>query len=289
MPNSKIERIYYSGSSVKSSNHFVMMFIELQLPPMPFVGMEIAIPGSLVLERIRWDPDQQCFSCQAKPAFFGTLINEVEFDEWISSWKDWGWLEIGRHNNIEFESDIYSQNLDRDEQFRRKAEALSEPKRIELRRRLDEAAVLASELVRQEDRLVILEANQRSKYNISRRIFHWGFGGACLLGVGSWLIPTLIPSSKYWLYTLSWAAISFAYSELVVPALTIELKNQRSKFEYLGLRWRISTGRNWSSESYSATKDIGDAEENARYWEHLEDSVMRILNNNNGISRHDFG
>jgi hypothetical protein len=289
MPNSKIERFCYSGKTIKSSQFFVIMIIEVQLPPAPYLGMEVSTNiESLVLEKVCWNPDKQSFSCRAQPKFFWERAGGFTFDESITSFKEWGWSEAGRHENYEFETEADDQASDGEDQFRREVEALSEHHRIELRRRLDEASFLAGKMVRTQNALTTLEAHQRSRSTTSQRIYHWGFGGVFLLGIATWINPEWITGRMFWTYTLSWAALYILYSEVALPMMALELRSKRSIYEDAVLRWRLTTGINWTTEAHNATKDLVGTEESTAHWRRVEDSVMRIIKNQHGLSQYDY-
>lgn len=106
MTKAIVEKKFYNAESPEASDIYAAMQITVELPPAPYVGMEIRRGRSLYeLERIWWEADEQKFWCTAKPEFLDRVtVDSPDFDEWIEWQKDDGWKMRGRYDNDDYKA-----------------------------------------------------------------------------------------------------------------------------------------------------------------------------------------
>ena len=297
MAKAIIRKKYYNAGAKETSDIYALMWIETELPPSPHIGMTINFHGDLCeLEQICWDPEEKTFSCTAKPSFLDRIYaDSPDFDTWIEWQKNDGWELQWMADNHEFDAKQETSIPDDDEKFRVEISRLSEPARLELRRRLDEADCLGRTIF-QEMRALEIGRKKLESTASKARILSQGV----IVGlVGLVLIDLIYPGwmetkNTFLVCVLIWGFVRFSYSELICPYISLEVEKRRAAYEDACYRWVVVTGRYGGNKEWAGTHDLdhlsgrASSEVNDEHWASVERSVMRIVKNRNALLRYDM-
>lgn len=301
MATAKIEKRYYNAESLEKSDIYAWMLINADLPPAPYVGMTVSYCGDIFeLASIWWHAEEQQFSCTAKPSFLdSTSADSPDFDEWIEWQAKYGWILRGRHVNDSFVAKQENSTLDDCEKFRAEVTKLSEPARIEFRRRLDEAGYLGRLIAAEKHALEITREKLKSKTKEAKNLTSLALGGLVIMILIGLFFPEWIKGNSILLFLLSgWGLLHFAYQELICSPIASNFEKRQATYEDACYRWTLATGMRWGKKALAAEcwshnfsypnlidEDEGEIKE---HFASVERSIMRIVKNRYALNRYDM-
>lgn len=291
MVTAQIERQIYSGESEESSKIYVVMSRNVELPPAPYVGMTVCTEDEVFdLEQIRWDEGEQQFFCVASPIFSPSLDLEesdfARFDKKIAYLKEVGWVQRGREENYAFVEKVDSSTVDEDEKFREELLKLSEPTRLEIQRRLDEATYLGRLIVQEKKGLEITRERWKTKVGEAKNLTKWGVILCVGFALIDWIFPEIVKSkNSYLFFFLGWAIFNLVYNEIICPPISLEVDKRREAYEGACYRWSLVTGKQWGknelaaeSTSYNYSEEATQ-EEIEKHFASVQRNILRIVKN----------
>lgn len=89
----------WDSSSLNDSKNWAVAYKNIEMPFIPFNGVEINFPleRGQKIKSIRWNVENNTFSCTLEDEFSCFGADEPLFDEWIQYYEKHGWSIEGPH------------------------------------------------------------------------------------------------------------------------------------------------------------------------------------------------
>jgi hypothetical protein len=208
MTMARIEKRYYNAESPEAADIYAFMQITVELPPAPYVGMEVRTGRNfLKLDRISWDAEEQKFSCTATPSFLDRMsIDSPDFDEWIEWQEHDGWKLRGRYDNYDFK--VPEDSTIKDEEDREWDEIevsygrLTETGKIEFHRRHDRALLVGSIAAKQWWMLDAARTRLVEKTSDAKKLAKWIWVSIALYGFYSFVFQESMGGANWLLFAI---------------------------------------------------------------------------------------
>lgn len=222
-----IERRYYSGESVETSEFYAVMISEFDVPPVLSVGMKISIGGQLlVLDEIRWNAPGSVYVCNAAPSFVDWR-DRHDLDELIKDLcGEEGWRLCFRDKNPDqkLPLDVKPEYKEEEKEWfecERIYSRLSESEKIDFHRRIDRAEVVEGIALSQWKRVNELKAEYKIKNNQKVVAIKWFVLFCVLYSVLLLVLPEFRPGFGWELFS------SYMVAAMIMGYIS-DLENNRT-------------------------------------------------------------
>ena len=93
----------WDSYSLESSDNWISVHKEIDLPFSPFIGLEIGLPSQRPwkVTGVIWDTEAKVFRCNLHDLFCELGVDELTFEEWAEHFKEDAWTSIGPHPKSE--------------------------------------------------------------------------------------------------------------------------------------------------------------------------------------------
>ncbi|MCH7332637.1 hypothetical protein [Acinetobacter modestus] len=103
MHNVNLLLYIWDRQTLEESNNWVLAYKKIEMPFIPFVGLEIDFPleRNQKIKSIKWSMENNSFSCILENEFSSYGINDPIFEEWLEYYENHEWSIEGPYAKIE--------------------------------------------------------------------------------------------------------------------------------------------------------------------------------------------